>query len=383
MSKKLPLLWPLQPHTKAKHDILRKYLQAWMRIITLGISRRAIIIDGFAGPGEYNKGEDGSPIIVLKECIETIKQVTSMNRDIELRCIFIEQDNERFQNLKYKIAELFNDSPKNIKEDEAYCPPGFDKDELLIFLYNATFVKTMNLILERIKKLAPTFAFIDPFGFKDTPYDLIEKFVKNDKSEVFINFMYEDINRFLKLESLQKHYHQLFGTNKWQKIIENIDSYTPSERRYFLHKLYQYQLHKAGLDYVISFEMKNEKNATDYFLYYGTKHIKGLEKMKDAMWAVDNSGAYTFSDYEAEQAQLKFVEFDEPDINILADEIYSKFKGEKIKCDKVKDFIVTDTIFRRSKHANAALKILEEKGLLIVHNRRKHGFPDYVDLDFI
>lgn len=381
MTKKLPKLWSLQPHTKAKHVILRKYLQAWMRIMTLGsnYNKRAVIIDGFAGPGEYEDGEDGSPIIILKECISYLEQFP--NNQPQLRFIFIEQDYERFLNLKEKVAELFSVTQDEIKTP--FIPE--QHDYLRITLLNSSFEEVMSSLLEKTNgNMPPTFAFIDPFGFKDTPYYLIEQLGKNNKSEIFVNFMYEDINRFLKLPSLQEHYHRLFGTERWMDILKHIDNYTAEQRRFFLHSLYKEQLHQAGFKYVLSFEMKNERNATDYFLYYGTNHIKGLEKMKDAMWTVDRSGAYTFSDYEANQTQLRFVEFDEPDLNILSDEIYRAFAGQTVLSSTVKDFVVTDTVFRRSVHSTAALKILEKQGTMKVKGRKgKTGYPDNCQLIFI
>jgi len=29
-------VWPLEPHTRAKHEILRRYLQAWTPILSDG-----------------------------------------------------------------------------------------------------------------------------------------------------------------------------------------------------------------------------------------------------------------------------------------------------------------------------------------------------------
>jgi len=68
MSKKSDGLWPMRRHTQAKHVILRKYLDAWLPILGAGRSaaEHVMLIDGFAGPGRYTTGEDGSPLIMLK-----------------------------------------------------------------------------------------------------------------------------------------------------------------------------------------------------------------------------------------------------------------------------------------------------------------------------
>lgn len=33
MSVPQEILWPIEPHTKAKHEILKKYLQRWIPIL--------------------------------------------------------------------------------------------------------------------------------------------------------------------------------------------------------------------------------------------------------------------------------------------------------------------------------------------------------------
>ena len=58
-------LGPIQPHTEAKHDILRYHMGAWFPILGRSSSGPLQYIDGFAGPGEYGLGEPGSPIIAL------------------------------------------------------------------------------------------------------------------------------------------------------------------------------------------------------------------------------------------------------------------------------------------------------------------------------
>jgi three-Cys-motif partner protein len=69
MAKPPETIWPIEEHTKAKHRILRRYLDAWLPIMS-SRNRRLIYIDGFAGPGVYAGGEPGSPIIALNAYLE-------------------------------------------------------------------------------------------------------------------------------------------------------------------------------------------------------------------------------------------------------------------------------------------------------------------------
>ena len=83
MSKILDTVWDLEPHTAKKHEILRRYFQAWFPILAK-FNARLLYIDAFAGPGEYSKGEDGSPLVILKAARDHVLKITS-----ELACLFI------------------------------------------------------------------------------------------------------------------------------------------------------------------------------------------------------------------------------------------------------------------------------------------------------
>src|SRR5689334_1895801 len=94
-------IWDLEPHTAAKHEILRRYLQAWAPILSQGQFPHLVIIDGFAGPGRYSNGEKGSPIIA-------IKAVTEQPRPIKARVDyhFIELDKARAAHLEQEVAAM-------------------------------------------------------------------------------------------------------------------------------------------------------------------------------------------------------------------------------------------------------------------------------------
>lgn len=55
--------WTRDAHTEGKHLVLEHYLNAWFPIMGT-TNARVLFVDGFAGPGEYAGGEQGSPVIV-------------------------------------------------------------------------------------------------------------------------------------------------------------------------------------------------------------------------------------------------------------------------------------------------------------------------------
>jgi three-Cys-motif partner protein len=102
-------LWTLEPHTVGKHRVLREYLNAWFPIMGTW-NGRILFIDGFSGPGEYDKGEEGSPVIALRAYAEHVarKAITA-----EVGFFFVEEDARRAEHLKGLIEQHKSDLPPN------------------------------------------------------------------------------------------------------------------------------------------------------------------------------------------------------------------------------------------------------------------------------
>ncbi|WP_339063624.1 three-Cys-motif partner protein TcmP [Tepidibacillus marianensis] len=250
MDDGLKTVWQIEPHTIAKHMILKNYLQAWFRIMG-AYNEKIVFMDGYAGPGEYSKGEEGSPIIALKEAMDYLDSCEKNGwKKPEIVFLFIEQDKDRFSTLETKIREM--KLPKELK----------------VSLENSSFEVITKDILSYLEneqvKLAPSFIFIDPFGY-NLPFELIQRLMKYEKCEVFINFMYEFINRFIQRDGQDSVMTRLFGTDDWKKI--NFDELTSPKRKEAIHNLYKEQLEKHAASFVRSFEMRGKKNTTKYFLF--------------------------------------------------------------------------------------------------------------------
>src|SRR5947209_5758425 len=108
MSTITDTLWPLEPHTAKKHEILKRYFQAWLPILG-HTNNRLLYIDAFAGPGEYSGGEDGSPLVILKAARDHSLKVSS-----ELRCIFVEAEPDRYNHLLKVLDTVRPSLPSNI-----------------------------------------------------------------------------------------------------------------------------------------------------------------------------------------------------------------------------------------------------------------------------
>jgi three-Cys-motif partner protein len=360
------VLWELEPHTKAKHEILKSYLGAWFPILSSG-HQRVVYVDGFAGPGVYKGGEDGSPIIALK--VAQTHRLLSNSKEIVF--LFIEADERRVNQLKQQIKSII--LPSNFKV-------GVECDS-----FENSISKVLDSIIEQGKHLAPSFFFIDPFGPTGFSMELIKKICTQNRSEVLINFSYQSLNQwFLHDPSKYKSLDLLFGDNKWQKAlsIEN-----PKEKEEYLRLAYQNSLEKLGWR-VKPFSMINKHNQTQYYLFFATKSPLGMLVMKNAMWKSAPTGDFRYSDL-SNPAQLNmFEETDEiQHFKDLADIIYSKHKGQSVS----KNILVEEVSWHPlyiGRHLTGALKYLENKvkpsRILSDLGRKKKGFyPDGCTIVFL
>lgn len=339
--------WPMDDHTHAKHEILRRYLDAWLPIMSR-FNERIVYIDGFAGPGKYTGGESGSPMIAIDAFL---KHSYAPMREKGVVFFFIEQDADRCKHLEQLLAQRWQESE---------LPPKATYE-----VYKGNFDETMTGLLteleQRQQRLAPTFAFIDPFGYSHTPMQTIKRLMVHPKCEVLITFMYEEINRFITVDyqNKAKQYDALFGTTAW-RLIEDATSQStarslPQERKKFIHNLYSEQLrHDGGAKYVRSFCMRNKKNTTDYFLFFGTKSTAGLKAMKQAMWKVDPTGTYEFSDYTNPDQLLLFSQ---PDYTILQRMLSKQFSQKTVSVEEIEEYVIVETPFYKFK--TEALKPME------------------------
>lgn len=333
-------IWPMDPHTREKHVILRKYLQAWLPIMTR-YNERVIILDGFAGPGEYEGGEIGSPLIAIETWL-THRYSAIHQREVVF--LFIEERADRCEQLRQVLASRY----PTLNASYHVHQGRFDE----------TLTQLLAPLEEERLRLAPTFAFIDPFGFSHTPMKTIARLMRHPKCEVLITFMHEEINRFLTFahEDIARYYDALFGTPAWRQIAGQ--AVTPQDRAKRIHDLYRDQLCRtAGAQHVRSFRMRNKSNATDYFLFFATTSLLGMEKMKDAMWVVDPSGAYDFSDFTNPDQLVLFTPA--PDYMLLKRMLQARFRGKTVSLKEIEDYIVGETPYRASGYKTAVLKPME------------------------
>lgn len=354
-------IWTIEQHTRAKHELLRRYLGAWFPILaSSGWNRRVLFLDGFSGPGVYAGGEPGSPLIALTTLVDHahFPRLSST----EFVFLFVEADPARYASLEAEIAAFWSrragGQPKNIR----------------VQLYNDEFASVATELVtytrEQKKQLAPTLAFIDPFGWSGVPLALIADLLSFDKCEVLFNFMFDSVNRFVADErpGVARHFAELFGSGESEH--QAAAALKGENRKSFLRDLYMKQLREvAGFRHVRSFELMDiDRGRTAYFLMFGTRHHKGLEVMKDAMWALDPISGARFTGFAGAQQMLFGTEVD---VAPLRTALLGRFAGEAVSIETIERFVIEETDFKTTQYKKAVLKELETEGVIACESSRK------------
>jgi len=352
-------LWKMNEHTKAKHDILQGYLKAWFPILSSSrFSDKLVYVDGFAGPGKYEGGEDGSPIIALK----TILSHTLQNRLKSIKCLFIEERKDRLDHLSKMISEL--ELPKNIE----------------VSLKHGKFAEVMEKYYAESEKDGsnrnPTFAFIDPFGYTETGGPkLLGRILKYPSCEVLLTYMVGFIDKSAYSSGhFETICEELGFSGEEIKTIINLPEMEDREKLWITTLKSKLIEESQQNLYHLCFCVKGYKNRTLYYLVYFTKHKKGLEVMKEAMFNVGKTGTYVFSDHTCNQSSL--VDYSkELWIADAAKEVYRNFAGETVRVLRVKDWVIINSLYKWRKEI---LRLLEKEGHIEFLGSRKMRFtyPD-------
>lgn len=254
--------WTVRPHTMAKHGILTAYLHQWFaKLADFG---HLTYLDGFAGRGRYEGGDDGSPIVALKALIE--HQHFTKWANTNFKFIFVERNAYNFTSLKLEIDQYFLDHP---------MPPNITVDRIQGEF--ATVVEDL-IANDRFMLRNPFLAFVDPFGYKGIPMKTIAPLVRNRMCELLINLSTDSINRFFAQSSVARPLDELFSLPTEARIASLPDE----DRAEEIVKLYMEQLkEEAHFKYTWSFGMEFPPGHIGYHLVFGTHGIEGLKAIKE------------------------------------------------------------------------------------------------------
>ena len=279
MTDKNEVPWEASPHTKAKHALYEQYLRKWMPIMVRGWGANITYAEGFAGPGIYLDGSPGSPVLAVRTLVSDPQIRTKVRRG-GIRFVFVDRDQRCIDILEPELAKATRpvaladlpDHGIHLVVERGDCEPDLPR-----------------LLTQESAWNRPILAVLDTWG-GSVSFELVKRIADNPSSEVIITMQPQYFSRFASVDE-DGHGDRVFGTSAWRDVVRQ-----PSEfKDRWLLQRYRDTIKAAGFGFVLDFELIDRRGQS-LFLVFGTTHRKGLIKMKEAMWEVDDVAGVGYRD---------------------------------------------------------------------------------------
>lgn len=243
-----------------KHVLLESYLDSLVHKIA-STYQDFVYVDGFAGPWQSanEKFEDTSFGIALNALLRTKALWKQRGRVVNMRAILVEQSKTAYERL-------------------AQVPARYP--DLTIKTHRADFLTIVPTILQDIPQNAFAFYLIDPKGWH-IPLAKLAPLLARPKSEVIFNFMFDFINRAAGIEepAVIAGLNELMPDGNWRSAL----AAGAEQRKAILVNAFSDDLRKLGkYDFIAETSvLRPMKDRTLYYLFYATRHEKGIEVFRD------------------------------------------------------------------------------------------------------
>lgn len=305
----------IDPHTKAKHLIIEKYVENLI-IKLYGSGQRGLdkftFIDGFCGGGIYKDNESenkewlGSPVRLIKAVQEGYRKA-NRTYPIDVKYVFIDDKQKHIDCLKnYVMPKVGFEEIAESEQCEFIC--GEFEDYVNYCVITAE------------KRRGHYFFLLDPQGWTDVSMQSIRKITSMKKSEILYTFMIDPIIRFIteRDKSLSSGFENILeASGYYQEANPSLINTVPMQC-YIREESMRLFREKGQAKHVFSFAVVPRGDIRVlYYLLHMSKSLTALEVMKDSFWEentlsyeycfeVYGLGFRTIDYYEREQLHLQF-----------------------------------------------------------------------------
>jgi three-Cys-motif partner protein len=344
-----PEKWVYSQHAAAKHEILRRYLGAWLPI--LGSRHpKLVIYDGFAGRGRYRDGEDGSPVLTFKRACEAVE--AGRPQEVSIRCV--ESDRDNYLYLSGVIGEL--------KHEGVSIDARQDRFDVV-----ANEVADFEQQVRRQRgRVPPIFFFADPFGFSGIHLETLGRLLAVKRWEALLTFMVRDMRRFLDQPNSEAPLSEFFGGSSWRECAGAGDR-EQCLLLCFSRTVRERQIARFATPFRV---FEDERRQTLYYLVHLTNEPLGMREMKKAM--VKTSPEMTFWPVTARPpAQLALDTAEQSPYPELQKHLLSAYDGQRMAFEELLNLDYPEGLWLEPQY-RAALKDLHsrEAGARIHRDRK-------------
>jgi three-Cys-motif partner protein len=278
--------------TRTKLELYRGYLRGWLPgfMNNPNMFTTIQVYDFFSGPGTDSDGNDGSPMIAIKEILSALE----MNKERLSR------------NLRIRLILNDNDRQKSERLREIVSPYTFGNVNVSVEVVNQDFLNLYEKEKVKMRRSGTAnLVFIDQFGISEVTKNIFSDLASISSTDIIFFTSSAIINRMKEhpaitpyIPSLSKEeLDEMNGRNVHRILSRSYRKWLPAKSGYFLG----------------DFSLKY--NANVYGLVFGSGHILGILKFLGVAWKLSCTGDANYDidgDNIDEQRPSLFSEFDRP-----------------------------------------------------------------------
>lgn len=333
-------------HSSAlKAHIVVKYLVAWGRVVASRASEHAVYFDPFCGRGAYKDGSRSTPLLV----IEAAASVQALRE--KLMIVFRDAEEAHCCDLRANMAKT--------PETEAFAHRPIAVCEEVDAALGQHFAGT---------SLSPTFAFLDPCGYKGLTLELINSLVKDWGCDCLIFFNYSRINAALANPKVRGHMEALFTPEGLADLRGRVRGQTPRDREWIVMRFFEDLLLDQGpSQYVRWFRfLRSGVDRTSHYLVFVSKSFRGYDIMKQIMAAEGKASPEGVPLYEFDPQEPDYIQtglFDWSRLGDLAESLRDEFAGRTLSVEEIYRSHSPGTDYIPDNY-KSVLRSMEEKGVV-------------------
>ena len=336
------LLDEKKPQTTYKIEYVSKYVEKWLFVMSnIGDVKNINFIDCMCNAGIYTDGELGTAIRVL----QLFNKFAIQHPDKTFNLILNDINPDRLNIITTIINDFIGIKATNIRIITRNMDVNkFLSDEKFFYQYfNCYPNRSSNLV------------FVDPYNFCTVKISVLQEFLSKTYCELIFNIFTSDFVRNQDKDKMKKFCAEenIIGTPK-RDMVSQITN----------------RLKVGNIRYSFAYEFKTITNTELYQIMFFTPNIRGLEKLKEALWDTFDGKEFHRNEKESEEIQMSlFTKDDEKDWRL---ETYSSIakqlllehfsNNKEIDYLTIEGFIIENTMLNGNQIIEHVLKPLIQEG---------------------
>lgn len=287
----------IDPHSKVKHQILRDYIETYIKVLMSNPNIPKLhlsLIDGFSGGGLYRDGVisdyKGSPYILLESpsiAEACLNQGRLKERRIFTNTFFVDIEPDNIAHLRKCLS---HDSYEE----------RFEKD---IHFFSEDFSKALPKIIGEIKARKSgerSLFLLDQYAYKDVPMESIRSiFGSLENAEVLLTFNIDSLITYIADKAANRKPIERIGLDSyipWQQISEikssNREEWKPIIQKYFAEGIRK----ESGANFMTLFFITPKgSNTWTYWFIHLANAFRANDVMKALHWKYGNLFSHSLS----------------------------------------------------------------------------------------